>query len=131
MTQPVLFYAALCGLILVALSLYVIQGRGKFHIGLGDGGNPEMLTRIRMQANFVEYVPFALLLAYFVQSAGFSRWIVHTLCVVLVLSRLAHVAGLGTSRGASTGRLIGATGTLLVVLAAAVLSALGAFGVCF
>jgi uncharacterized membrane protein YecN with MAPEG domain len=131
MTQPVLFYAALCGLILVALSLYVIQGRGKFHIGIGDGGNPEMLKRMRVQANFVEYVPIALLLAYFVQIAGFSIWIVHTLCAVLVISRLAHAAGLSSSRGTSHGRLIGATGTLLMILVAAVLAALGAFGVRF
>ena len=36
--------------------------RVKFKIDDGDGGNEEMRQRIRAQANFVEYVPIALIL---------------------------------------------------------------------
>jgi uncharacterized protein len=131
MTQPVLFYAALCALILVALSAYVINGRGAFKIGIGDGGNPAMLRRIRIHANFIEYVPFALLLIYFVQQAGYSLWIVHTLGAVLVLSRLAHIWGLLSSSGLTPGRFSGVIGTFGVIIVAALLAALGAFGVRF
>jgi uncharacterized membrane protein YecN with MAPEG domain len=131
MTQPVFLYAALCALILVVLSLYVIQGRGKYHIGIGDGGNPEMLLRMRIHANFIEYVPLALILIYFVQQVGDSLWIVHVLGVSLIITRLAHVAGLLGSRGTSPGRFVGIVGTLLVILIAALLAALGAFGIRF
>ena len=131
MTQPVFFYAALCGLILVALSLYVVHGRAVNRIGIGDGGNPDMLLRMRIHANFVEYVPLALMLIYFVQQAGYSLWIVHTLGASLVVSRFAHVYGLRASRGTSPGRFLGITVTFLVILAAALFAALGAFGVRF
>jgi uncharacterized membrane protein YecN with MAPEG domain len=131
MTQPVFLYAAVCALILIGLSLYVIQGRGKYHIGIGDGGNPAMLLRMRIHANFIEYVPLALILIYFVQAAGDSLWIVHALGVSLIVTRLAHIAGLLASRGTSPGRFVGIVGTLLVILISAVLTALGAFGIRF
>jgi uncharacterized protein len=129
MTQPVFLYAAICALILIGLSLYVIQGRGKYHIGIGDGGNPGMLLRMRIHANFIEYVPLALILIYFVQQAGDSLWIVHALGISLIVTRLAHIAGLLGSRGTSPGRFVGIVGTLLVILIAAVLAGLGAFGI--
>jgi uncharacterized membrane protein YecN with MAPEG domain len=131
MTQPVFLYAALCALILIGLSLYVILGRATMRVGIGDGGNPQMLLRMRMHANFVEYVPFALVLIYFVQLAGYSVWVVHILGISLVASRLAHVEGLRKSRNTSPGRFWGIVGTLLVILAAALLVALGAFGIRF
>ncbi len=121
MNQPIFIYAALCALILMGLSGYVIKARFSMRIGLGDGGDPDMLRRVRIHSNFVEYVPMALLLIYFVQQAGFSGWVVHVLGSVLVLARLAHVWGLLGSSGASAGRLTGTAGTFGVIIAAATL----------
>ena len=131
MSQPVMLYAALSALLLVLLSARVIQGRIVFKVDIGDGGNEEMKRRIRVQANFIEYVPLALILMQFVQQAGFSAWIVHLLGVTLILARVLHATGLGRVSGASKGRFIGATATFVVLLVGAVLSLLGTFGVHF
>ena len=131
MSQPVMLYAALSALFLVWLSARVIQGRVVFKVDIGDGGNEEMQRRIRVQANFIEYVPLALILMLFVQQAGFSTWIVHLLGITLILARVVHAIGLGRFSGVSKGRLTGATATFIVLLAGAVLSLFGVFGVRF
>ncbi len=131
MTQPVFLYAALCGLLLLFLSVRVVQGRVEFKVNVGDGGNEEMLRRIRVQGNFAEYVPMALILLYAVQQSGFSLWIVRALGVVLVVARVVHAAGLGKSTGISRGRLVGASATFTVLFVGGVLTLLGAFGIKF
>ena len=67
----VLLYAALLGLILIYLSYRVVSYRVKYKIGIGDGGNTKLARAIRVQGNFVEYVPVALLLIFFVELVDF------------------------------------------------------------
>ena len=55
-------YAALCGLLLLALAALVVRARWKYRTGLGVGTEPGMERAVRVHANFVEYVPLALLL---------------------------------------------------------------------
>jgi len=131
MSSPVMLYAAISALLLVWLSARVIKGRVVFKVDIGDGGNEEMQRRIRVQANFIEYVPLALILIYFVQQAGYSIWIVHALGITLIVARVLHAMGLGSSSGVSKGRFLGASATFLLLLAGAVLTLLGAFGISF
>ena len=131
MANPVMLYAAILALMLVWLSARVIRGRVAFKVSLGDGGHDEMRRRIRVQANFIEYVPLALFLMLLVQQAGFSAWVMHLLGIALVAARLLHATGLGRYAGVSNGRVIGAGTTLTVLCAGALLALLGAFGVCF
>jgi hypothetical protein len=126
-----MLYAALSALLLVWLSARVIQGRVVFKVDIGDGGNEEMQRRIRVQANFIEYVPLALILMLFIQQAGFSAWIIHAMGITLIVARVLHAMGLGGSSGVSKGRFIGASVTFVLLLVGAVLSLLGAFGVHF
>jgi hypothetical protein len=126
-----MLYAAISALLLVWLSARVIKGRVVFKVDIGDGGNEEMQRRIRVQANFIEYVPLALILIYFVQQAGYSIWIVHALGITLIVARVLHAMGLGSSSGVSKGRFLGASATFLLLLAGAVLTLLGAFGISF
>ena len=56
------FYAALLAPLFVVLSVRVILFRRGSGSTLGDGGDPVLLRRIRVQANFAEYVPLALIL---------------------------------------------------------------------
>ena len=49
-------------LLYVYLAVRVITTRRTVRIGLGDGGDAEMLRCIRVHANFAEYVPIGLLL---------------------------------------------------------------------
>ena len=54
-------YAGLCGVLLLVLSYRVIQRRLAAKVGLGAGGDAELEQRMRVQANFIEYVPLTLI----------------------------------------------------------------------
>src|SRR4029078_8132195 len=86
-------YAAIFAIMLVALSLRVARTRGNVRVAIGDGGNKLLLRAIRVQGNFTEYVPMALLLFLFVELQGWPRWLVHGLCLVLLAARLRHASG--------------------------------------
>ena len=86
-------YAAVFALIFVALSFRVANSRRVMRIGLGHGGNVILERRVRVQGNFAEYVPLALILFTFLEWQGWSRWLVHTLCLVLLFARLVHAYG--------------------------------------
>lgn len=116
-----MLYAALLALIYIGLTLYTVEGRFKYRVGLGDGGNEAMAQRIRAHANFAEFVPFALLLIFFVEYARYPVMLVHGLGIALVIARLLHVAGLVSSAGKSFGRMWGTILTLIVMLVSAVL----------
>lgn len=111
------FYAGLLGLILVVLILQVVMRRWKFKVGLGDGGIPELEQRIRAHANFIETVPFLLILLYLVETAGYPDLLVHIFGITMVIARALHAAGLYMSKGTSFGRMAGTimTCSLLIV----------------
>ncbi len=86
-------YAAILALMFIALSLRVIGLRRSSKVALGVGGHTALERRIRVQANFAEYVPLALLLLAFAEFAGWPSWILHSLAVSLLAGRLAHAYG--------------------------------------
>ena len=113
--------AGLLGLLLLFLGGYVIAGRVAFKIDLGDGGNAAMHRRMRAQANFVEYVPMALILIALVENATIGpHWLVMALGAVLVVARVWHAQGLISSGGTSAGRFMGTNLTMLVILVGSV-----------
>lgn len=87
-------YAGLLTLLLVALSLWVIVGRGSYKVNLGDGGKSEMQVRVRAHGNFIEYVPLILLLAALLEMSHTSRFIIHALLLPLLIARIVHPLGL-------------------------------------
>ena len=96
MTLPVVtsVYAGLSALMLFALSLRVIAQRSKARIALGHGGDAQLERRIRVQANFTEYVPLALVLMMLLEMVGMPSWCLHLLGVVLLLGRSVRAWGL-------------------------------------
>ena len=113
--------AGILALLLLFLAGYVIAGRVKFKIDLGDGGNEAMRQRIRAQANFVEYVPVALILMLLVETGSIGpRWLIIALGATLVIARLWHAQGILSKAGVSAGRFMGTNLTGLVLLAGAV-----------
>lgn len=86
-------YAAIFALIFVGLSMRVANTRRVMQIGLGTGNNVTLERRIRVQGNFAEYVPFALILLSFVEMQGSAKWLVHALCLALLAARVAHAYG--------------------------------------
>ena len=57
-----MLYAGLCVLLVVFLGARVAAWRFRHKIGLGDGGDKELIKRVRAHANATEYLPLALLL---------------------------------------------------------------------
>jgi uncharacterized membrane protein YecN with MAPEG domain len=86
-------YAAIFALIFVALSFRVANTRRTMRIGLGHGGNIVLERRMRVQGNFAEYVPFALILFAFIEIQGWPRGVIHGLCLVMLAARLFHAWG--------------------------------------
>ena len=119
-------YASLFGLLLIFLSSRVVRWRRELSVGLGDGGEESLLRAQRAQANFIEYVPIALLLLAVAESQGLTGWLLHTSGVILVLARLVHAWGLSMSSGRSFGRFWGTLLTWAVILALSLANIYGA-----
>ncbi len=110
-------YASLAGLLLLVLSFRVVRWRRKLSVGLGDGGQENLLRAQRTQANFIEYVPIALILLAAAESQGLAGWLLQTAGAILMLARLLHAWGLSQSSGRSFGRYWGTLLTWVVILA--------------
>jgi uncharacterized membrane protein YecN with MAPEG domain len=88
-------YAAILGLLYIALSLRVIGLRRSTKVPLGDSHESSYLQRaVRAHANFAEYVPLALMLVAFAEESQLAKWLVHLLGVLLVLGRGLHAFGI-------------------------------------
>lgn len=109
-------YAGLLGILLLALSGLVVRGRWRFRTGLGIGAEPGMERAVRVHANFIEYVPLALLLLLAGELNGLRPAMLHGAGLVLLLSRALHAYGLSRSSGRSFGRFWGTAGTWVVIL---------------
>ena len=110
-----MLYAGALGLVLLALSARVIQARGATKVYMGDGGNELMLRRMRGQANFVEYVPMALILMGLLEMRGAPAWELHALGATLLVARLLHGYTFAFAKHFPPGRFLGAVLTQLVV----------------
>jgi uncharacterized protein len=117
-----MLYAGLCALLVLVLAIRVAHWRLSHRIGLGDGGDNELLRRVRMHGNAVEYLPLCLILLGGMELNGYPRPMIHGFGIALVLSRLAHAWGLSRSAGKSAGRMAGIGVTWLLMLAMAVLA---------
>ena len=107
-----LLYAGVMGLMSVFLANLVLRARVR-------PGQPEWRgdATMRVQANFVENVPLAVVLMYFVELSGVGSLAMHVFGVSLVTLRVLHVWGLDRAPGANVNypRLIGAQGTFVLL----------------
>ena len=106
-------------LLLLAFSAQVSRWRGRAKTGLGDGGNAELARWIRVQGNFVEYVPMALLLLALLELSGVARAWILVGGVALLAGRLLHAWGLSRTQYVSFGRFTGTALTWGMMFAAA------------
>ena len=88
------FYAALLGLFFVFLSFRVIGWRRLKSVELGHGEDSQLLRRMRVHANFAEYIPFTLLLMAIAESMTAPRPLIHVAGLILIAGRLMHAYGL-------------------------------------
>jgi uncharacterized protein len=100
----------------MSLMLWVALGRGQYKTGLGDGGHPALLTRIRIHGNLAENAPLFLILLALTETSGQWPKIVPWYAAAFVAARLLHACGLMISSGASLLRLLGVLGTVAATL---------------
>ena len=86
-------YAAVLAFIYIVLSVRVVRARRNAKVAIGTKGNAHLERKIRVHANFAEYVPLALLLATFIEMQGRPAWFIHLLCLTLVAGRVVHAYG--------------------------------------
>jgi len=104
-------YAGMLGLLSVGLANYVLYAR--INARKLPGWKPD--AALRVQANFVENTPLALILLYLIETAGAAEQAIHVFGASLVLVRVLHAWGLSQHEGANYPRLIGAQGTFLLL----------------
>ncbi len=105
------------------LVLYVARGRGRYKVGLGDGGSAPMLKRVRIHGNFAENAPLFLILLGLVEVSGQWAALVPWFAIAFVVLRLSHAIGLMISSGPTPFRFLGGIGTFFVILGLAGLAA--------
>lgn len=112
-------YAGILTLIFVVLSVRVIRARYTAKVRLGDGGDRRLLRAQRVQANFAEYVPLALILMTLIELQRGISWVVHVVGLLLLVGRLAHAYGFGGDPGVFRLRQAGMTLTFAALIAGA------------
>lgn len=108
-------YVAILGLIFAPMTLRVGLYRVKSQVSIGNGDDPELLRRIRGQANFIETVPMALFLLITMELIGAGDVWLHSLCIALVIGRISHYFGL-TELAPMACRVAGMIATLATIL---------------
>lgn len=122
LTPITLLWAALFGLLSLALATGVVRARARENVMFGDGANVALQQRIRVHANFVEYVPIALLLLLLLELNSTSTLVLNSLGAALLVGRVLHAFGLSSSTGRTPGRFLGTILTWTVILVASALA---------
>ena len=106
---------------LFATGLYVMCGRirGPERISLGDGGRIDLHLAMRRHANFVENVPYFMIMMAALELNGAGPALLHGLGLAMLFMRVMHVIGFKADRLQTIPRAIAGFETLLVSLAAA------------
>ena len=115
-------YVGLHALLAVLLANFVLYVR--LRTGKVPSWQPD--AALRVQANFIENVPIALLCLMVLEIQGAPAMVLHGCGMSLFVLRLLHAWGLGTREGANYPRLIGAQGTF-VLIAVMAIGCLGTF----
>lgn len=108
--------AGAAAIFLVLLSFPIANRRRATKLGAGDGGDEAFNRKIRAQANFVEYVPLAIIAIGLLEMNGAGQPMLCGLAATLAAARVLHAFGLWS--GVLLGRALGAVLTFAVLLVA-------------
>jgi uncharacterized membrane protein YecN with MAPEG domain len=112
--QIVAFYIALSLLFNPVLMLRIGLHRQKKKINLGDGGDADMLSRIRAHGNYTEVAPLALIGLLALAFMNGSPIMAHIFGATYFIGRILHFLGMRGTFG--QGRVIGTLMTLFTFL---------------
>jgi uncharacterized membrane protein YecN with MAPEG domain len=117
--QPILvpvtgLYAGLLGGIMIVLAALVIRQRMRLGASLGADAFPSLLEAVRRHANFIEWVPFILMLMAIAELNGLPRTGLHAAGGITLAARLLHPLGVRHDRIPQPLRFAGAFMTIMV-----------------
>lgn len=113
-----LFWSSLLGLLMVFLGLGVSFRRRATQVSLGDGGDGELIKRLRAFGNFTEFVPMILVLMALIELSGGAALFLHAAGGLLLAARVSHAVFLtpgSMTKGQRLGRQFGAGTTFLLL----------------
>lgn len=118
-------FAALFALGYLYLSVAVIRVRFAEKISLGvenrdSAKHPALEEAVRTHANFIEYVPMALILFWFLENITYSHTTVFWLGCLFLMARVAHVIGMRNPKEYLVCRQVGMIGTFGVIAFSAI-----------
>ena len=108
--------ACILAALFMRLSLGVIRLRRQHKVGLGSGGVDDLERAIRAQANFVEYVPIALILMACLELNGAPLWLIAIPGIALVAGRVIHAKGINQPPPHFSNRIIGMKFTITTLI---------------
>jgi uncharacterized membrane protein YecN with MAPEG domain len=114
--------ASLLTIIFIKLSFAVIGLRRKNKVGLGSGGHDDLERAIRAQGNFVEYVPFGIILIACLELNGAPWWLVLIPGITLIVGRLIHAVGINEPPPNFSKRVLGMKFTFNTLIALVILN---------
>lgn len=117
--------AAIFALGYIYLSIAVIKLRTSEKITDGLENSDSIKSRalekaVRTHANFIEYVPMALILFWFLENITYSHTTVFWLGCILLIARVAHVVGMQNPREHMIFRVVGTAATFVVITFSAI-----------
>jgi uncharacterized protein len=109
-------YALPLAVIFLALWFRVSSIRSATGVSFGDAGNAQILHRVRQHGNFVEWVPFVLILMILAEGMGAPAIYLHISGALLLIGRIAHPFGLVDGNAAHPLRYVGNGTNILATL---------------
>jgi uncharacterized protein len=85
----------------------VTSTRPTYNASIGDAGKPELLLKIRRHGNFIEWVPFVLVLMILAEAQGANATLLYAAGALLLLGRIAHPFGLKIDNAGHPLRYVG------------------------
>lgn len=114
--------ASILTIVFIKLSFAIIGLRRKNKVGLGTGGHEDLERAIRAQGNFVEYVPFGIILIACLELNGAPWWLVTIPGITLIIGRLIHAKGIHIPPPDFSKRVLGMKFTFITLISLVVLN---------
>ena len=109
--------------LLIALNFRTIAYRRSHRISLADGGDKQLLQRMRVHANCAEYAPTGLLSTALAESLAAPGLLLHAIGLTLMAGRTLHAYGMSQSPQVMPLRLGGMVLTFRAIGAASLVAA--------
>ncbi len=98
-----------------ALWIGVTSTRSGLNCSIGDNGDANLLLKIRRHGNFIEWVPFVLVLMMLAELQGAGSLWLHAAGLLLLIGRAAHPFGLKIDNAGHPLRYVGNGSNILAV----------------